>query len=166
MRFAVLTVLLALAAGCGSTTTYRPYKGEQRPEQVVREDPIEAQVKLKHEIPHEVNESSWDITVAGRENGAVLRDTIWNEDDNGKLHRHNPWNAYATDMNHTLGPNTVREAPRPQPKSEAMLKKSEQLGEGGGGDSGGEAKGDKAGGADKADKGEKAPAEGGTEKKE
>jgi hypothetical protein len=169
MRFAVLTVLVVVV-GCGSTTPYRPYKGEQRPEQVVREDPIEAAVKLKYEIPHEVNEDTWDISVARRENGIVLRDTLWNEDDNGKLHRHNPWNTYATDMNHTLGAGTIREAPRPQPKNEAMLKKSEQMGEGGGGGGGeGGEKGDK--GADKGDKGDKGadkgdkPAEGG-EKKE
>jgi hypothetical protein len=153
MRFAVQALLGLVLAGCvGSTTPFRPYKGERLPEQTVQEDPIEAAVKLKYSIPHDVDEATWAVTVARRENGIVLQDTLWYEDEKGQVHRHNPWKFYETDMNRTLGPGTVREAPKIVPKSEAMLKKSEQLGEGGGGEA-------------KPEKGEK-PADGGMEKKD
>lgn len=143
------TVLSLVLAGCvGSTTGYRPYKGEPRPEQERHDDPIRAQVELEHGVPHDVDEDTAYIDETKREQSAALEHVHRNDDGTPR----NAWNAYATDMNRTLGPGTVREAPRPQPKSEQMLRRSEQSGEGGG-----------EGGA------EKKPAEGGekpAEKKE
>jgi hypothetical protein len=130
MRVALLGVLTSLVlTGClGSTTTYRPYKGEPRPEQEVRGDPIRAEVELKHGIPHYVDEDTAYIGETKKGQAEVL-DHVHNNSDGS---RRNAWNAYATDMNGTLGAGTVKEAPKLQPKSEMMLKKSEETGEGGG----------------------------------
>ncbi len=129
MRVALLGVLSLLLAGCvGSKTPYRPYKGEPRPLQEVAPDPIRDEVELKHGIPHSVDEDTAYIEETRKGQREVLEHVHRNQDGTQR----NAWNAYATDMNATLGAGTVREAPKLQPKSEMMLRKSEETGEGGG----------------------------------
>jgi hypothetical protein len=132
---ALLGVLSIVAAGCvGSNTAYRPYKGEPRPLQEVAPDPIRDDVELKHGIPHHVHEDTAYIGETRKAHREVLNRVRYNSDGKPR----NAWNAYASDMNSTLGAGTVREAPRNLPKDQQMLKRSEEAkdkaaeGEGGG----------------------------------
>ena len=136
MRPALLGVLALSLTGClGSRTPYRPYKGEPRPLQEVAPDPIREQVELRHGIPHYVHEDTAYIAETRKGHREVLERVHTNADGT----RRNAWNAYASDMNATLGAGTVREAPKLLPKDQQMLKRSEEAkeskpaeGEGGG----------------------------------
>ncbi|MEZ0227088.1 MAG: hypothetical protein ACAI25_00565 [Planctomycetota bacterium] len=126
-RFAAIMLVGALSSftGClGSKTTYRPYKGEPRPAQDVAPDPIRDQVELQHGVPHYVHQDTAYIAETRKAHREVLDRVKYNGDGT----RRNSWNAYATDMNSTLGSGTVREAPKNLPKDQQMLKKSEEAG--------------------------------------
>ncbi len=147
MRLSVLALAVAvtLLPGCvGSKTPYRPYKGEPRPTQEVAPDPVRDAVELQHGVPHYIHQDTAYIAETRKAHREVLDRVKYN--DNGT--RRNAWNAYASDMNSTLGAGTVREAPKLLPKDQQMLRKSEE------------------GGKEKPAEGGDKPAEGGGEKKE
>lgn len=119
----LLGVLALATAGCvGSKTPYHPYKGEPRPLQEVAPDPIRDAVELQYGVPNSVHHSTSYIAETRKGHQEVLDHVHTNPDGT----RRNAWNAYATDMNGTLGSGTVREAPRNLPKDQQMLKKSEE----------------------------------------
>jgi len=154
MRVALLSILVLLAGCVGSNVPYHPYKQpngrEPRPEQEVRGDPVREQVEIRHGVPHWVDEDTVYIGETRKSHQEVLDHVNRNPND-GSVR--NVWNAYASDMNGTLGAGTVREAPKLLPKDQQMLKRSEESGEGAGAGDKGE-KGDKGDkGGEKGDKG-------------
>ena len=107
MRVASLGVLSLVLAGCvGSTTAYKPYKGEPRPPQEVQSDPIRDEVELKHGLSHETTENTHYISETRKAHVEVLEHVHRNSDGTTR----NAWNAYASDMNATLGPSAERAA--------------------------------------------------------
>jgi hypothetical protein len=147
-----LAVALALTGCLASDVPYRPYKGEPHPAPGPQPDPIRDEVELKWGVPHYVDEDSSFIAETRREQSAVYEHVYKNDDGT----KRNAWQAYAKDMNRTLGAGTVREAPEPKSLDEQMLRRSEGGAEGGGDKGGGDAKPDKGGDAMGGDK----PAEG------
>ena len=111
---ALLAGLVVLVPGClGSEKTYRPYKGEPRPDPETREDPIVTAETLKRGVPRETDESTVYLEHARKTTRETL-DRV-HKNDNGSPR--NAWFSYEDDMLATLGPGTLKRiGPRPKPK--------------------------------------------------
>jgi hypothetical protein len=122
MRLTLVLLVLVAASGCnlGSNKGYRPYKGEPRPDQEVREDPLIAEDAIKNGIPHSTLANTTYIEQSRKEVRSVL-DTVKRNHDGSPR---NAWKSYEDDMVATLGPGSLsRVAPKPAEKPTGPVKK-------------------------------------------
>jgi len=155
---ATLAVGLAVLPGClGSEKTYRPLKGEPRPKAVEGPDPVEAEVQLKYNMPHEVTDDTTfiDQTRKGAREACApvtryLKEKDGNDlkDKSGKpIAIQNPWLTHQIDDDATLGPSYLpKHAPLPKAKPDRPEPKKK------GEDEGGDAPAEKADKPEKAEK--------------